>query len=122
MGEVPVGLYIKLLKPPNTHYFIGVRKDVASLDGHGRLASRCSTLRLFHYDATISEVIIHYRCFKTIARSQRSYHVTSSEAILLAFTVFIKVYHLRYVDTGTKATDRKPITSKLVCGGHKVQG
>ena len=26
MAEVPVGLYIKLLKPPNTHYFIGVRK------------------------------------------------------------------------------------------------
>ena len=85
--------------------------------------SRCSSLRLFHYDATISEVIIHYRCFKTIARSQRSYRVTSSEAKLLAFTVFfIKVYHLRYVDTGTKATDRKPITSKLVCGVHKVQG
>ena len=84
--------------------------------------SRCSSLRLFHYDATISEVIIHYRCFKTIARSKRSYRVTSSEATLLAFTVFIKVYHLRYVDTGTKATDRKPITSKLVCGVHKVQG
>ena len=26
LGEVPVGLYIKLLKPPYTHYFIGVRK------------------------------------------------------------------------------------------------
>ena len=26
------------------------------------------------------------------------------------------------MDTGTKATDRKPITSKLVCGVHKVQG
>ena len=25
-GEVPVGLYIKFLKPPNTYYFIGVRR------------------------------------------------------------------------------------------------
>ena len=41
--------------------------------------SRCSSLRLFYYDATISEVIIHCRRFKTIARSQRSYRVTSSE-------------------------------------------
>ena len=29
---------------------------------------------------------------------------------------------LRYMDTGTKATDRKPNTSKLVCDVHKVQG
>ena len=26
------------------------------------------------------------------------------------------------MDTGTKATGRKPITSKLVCCVHKVQG
>ena len=92
MGEVPVGLYIKLLKPPNTHFFMVYVKDVASLDGHGRLAFKVQYLITIVYGCFITIMTLLYRkSLLTIARSQRSYRVTSNEAILLAFSFYKSV-------------------------------
>ena len=67
-------------------------KDVASLDGHGRLAFKVQYLITIVYGCFITIMTLLYRkSLLTIARSQRSYRVTSSEATLLAFSFYKSV-------------------------------
>ena len=99
LGEVSVGLYIKLLKPPNTNLLVYV-KDVASLDGHGTLAFK-----------------VYIGCYNILslsARRQRSYRLIVKRNDTFSVHSFSILNYIKCTILDTWILEQKQLIANLL--------